>query len=35
MGNSLWFFRSAPPQDKRGNIAKWCGTGVELEKRKR
>jgi hypothetical protein len=34
-GISRGFFRSASPQDKMGNIAKWCGTGVELEKRKR
>jgi PAS domain S-box-containing protein len=30
-----WFFRNVPLHDETGNIAKWYGTGVDIEDRKR
>jgi PAS domain S-box-containing protein len=30
-----WFFRNVPLHDETGNIAKWYGTGVDIEERKR
>jgi len=30
-----WFFRSAPLQDDKGKIVKWCETSVDIEERKR
>src|SRR3977135_4359340 len=30
-----WFFRNVPLHDETGNIAKWYGTGIDIEDRKR
>jgi len=30
-----WFFRNVPLHDETGNIAKWYGTGVDIDDRKR
>jgi PAS domain S-box-containing protein len=30
-----WFFRNVPLHDETGNIAKWYGTGIDIEERKR
>jgi PAS domain S-box-containing protein len=30
-----WFYRSVPLHDEAGNIAKWYGTGIDIEDRKR
>src|SRR6266481_3425058 len=30
-----WFFRNVPLHDETGNIAKWYGTGIDIDDRKR
>ena len=30
-----WFFRNVPLRDETGNIAKWYGTGIDIDDRKR